>query len=175
MEMVRKAVTTLGGIFLAALAIAALMPKATRGVVAALVQVVNPPSNPANVVNAPANPFHGRCTTSETLSFTLCNISVPAGKRLVIQSASVLAATSPGVRVLDGVMIPVAAGSFYFANFGILFYGGDGFTDYSETTFDLHAYHDGGAQPLQCEIQYNQVPARSFVDCEVSGYLVDMP
>jgi len=46
MKIAHKAVTTLGGIFLAALLIAALAPKATHGVVAALVQVANTASNP---------------------------------------------------------------------------------------------------------------------------------
>jgi len=40
MKIMKKAVTTLGGIFLAALLIAALAPKATHAVVAALVQIV---------------------------------------------------------------------------------------------------------------------------------------
>jgi hypothetical protein len=40
MNVMRKAVSALGGIFLAALLIAALAPKATRGVAAALVQIV---------------------------------------------------------------------------------------------------------------------------------------
>jgi len=40
MNYMKKAVTTLGGIFLAALLIAAVAPKATHGLVAALVQIV---------------------------------------------------------------------------------------------------------------------------------------
>jgi hypothetical protein len=40
MNYIKKAVTTLGGVFLAALLIAALAPKATHGLVAALVQIV---------------------------------------------------------------------------------------------------------------------------------------
>ena len=40
MNVIRKAVSALGGIFLAALLVAALAPKATRGIAAALVQLV---------------------------------------------------------------------------------------------------------------------------------------
>ena len=58
MNIVRKALTTLGGILLAALLIAALAPKATRGVAAALVQVTNTSANPVPTVSADANfPF----------------------------------------------------------------------------------------------------------------------
>lgn len=56
MNVMRKAVSALGGIFLAALLIAALAPKATRGVAAALVQVMNTTANPVPTldVNEPA-------------------------------------------------------------------------------------------------------------------------
>jgi hypothetical protein len=50
MNYIKKAVTTLGGIFLAALLTAALAPKATHGLVAALVQVTNTSANPIPAV-----------------------------------------------------------------------------------------------------------------------------
>jgi hypothetical protein len=46
MNSLRKTATTLGGIFLAVLLIAVFAPKVTRGVAAALVQVVNTTANP---------------------------------------------------------------------------------------------------------------------------------
>ena len=49
--MVRKTLQTVGGIFLAALAIAALAPKAARGVAAALVQVTNPTTSPVPILD----------------------------------------------------------------------------------------------------------------------------
>jgi hypothetical protein len=58
MNLMRKTATTLGGIFLAVLLIAALAPKATRAVAAALVQVTNTTSNPVNVSDvAPLEAF----------------------------------------------------------------------------------------------------------------------
>jgi hypothetical protein len=51
MNLVRKTATTLGGIFFAVLLIAALAPKATRGIAAALVQVANAPTSPVPVGN----------------------------------------------------------------------------------------------------------------------------
>jgi len=46
MNHIRKAFATLGGIFLAALLIAAFVPKATHGLAAVLVQVTNSSANP---------------------------------------------------------------------------------------------------------------------------------
>jgi hypothetical protein len=60
MNFIRKVLTTLGGILLAALLIAALAPKATRGLAAAMVQIVNTPSNPVpyfDVNNPATEPF----------------------------------------------------------------------------------------------------------------------
>lgn len=51
MNIIRKAGATLGGIFLAVLLIAVFAPKATRGVVAALVQVTNTSANPVPTVS----------------------------------------------------------------------------------------------------------------------------
>jgi hypothetical protein len=53
MNYVKKALTTIGGIFLAALLITALAPKAAHGIVAALVQVSNPVNAPAITQSVP--------------------------------------------------------------------------------------------------------------------------
>ena len=55
MNVLRKAVTTLGGVFLAALLITALAPKAARGIAATLVQVTNTSANPVPTVSDDAN------------------------------------------------------------------------------------------------------------------------
>lgn len=93
MNFIRKAATTLGGIFLAALLIAALAPKATHGLVAALVQVTNTTSNPAVTLDADAStrlPYQSYQTVNtggggdEQLNASFPE--VPAGYRLVIQN-----------------------------------------------------------------------------------------
>lgn len=96
MNFLKKAVTTLGGIFLAALLIAALAPKATHGLVAALVQVANTTSSPVPVTDIKdQNPYQD----SEFITQSSANCpagarcivnfkTVPAGYRLVITSAS---------------------------------------------------------------------------------------
>jgi hypothetical protein len=100
MNIIRKAVTTLAGIFLAVLLIAALAPKATRGVVAALVQVTNTTANPVPTVAAEAlNSFdvNGHCEfiPSDFNAFLhndFCLIdpiyTVPSGKIAVVERVS---------------------------------------------------------------------------------------
>jgi hypothetical protein len=128
MNSIRKAVSAIGGIALAALLIAALVPKATHGLVAALVQVANTTANPAITSNmddpgriayqaqiigtTTANCFPGGC------AFTFA--PVPAGHRLVIQHVSmfILAnANSVPARVLVQAGIGVtAAAEFLVTN-----------------------------------------------------------
>jgi len=54
MNVARKALSALGGIFLAALLIATLAPKATHAVAAALVQVTNTTASPVLTIGANA-------------------------------------------------------------------------------------------------------------------------
>jgi len=93
MNFIKKAVTTLGGIFLAALLIAALAPKATHGLVAALVQVTNTTANPASTWDAdhatriPYQSYEAFAPVfagGQTLPVSFAQ--VPAGYRLVIQN-----------------------------------------------------------------------------------------
>jgi hypothetical protein len=109
MNTIRKALTTLGGIFLAALLIAALAPKATRGIATALVQVTNTSANPVPTVSADANfPYDALLCTNECSplpeSFSVPSTTttgVPV-KRLVIEDLNVICnAGSPGVVGLD--------------------------------------------------------------------------
>ncbi|MGB0035009.1 MAG: hypothetical protein WBP79_06000 [Candidatus Acidiferrales bacterium] len=68
MSLIRRTVSALGGILIAVLLIAALAPKATRGVVAALVQVTNTSANPVPTVSVNnLNPFGAYlCLETET-------------------------------------------------------------------------------------------------------------
>jgi hypothetical protein len=100
MTHVRKALSTLGGVFLAALLIAALAPRATRGIAAALVQVVNTSANPVPTreVGFGNEPFQTALCTSDgdqsgfcgplTSSFTVPTTTSDgaAVRRLVIES-----------------------------------------------------------------------------------------
>jgi hypothetical protein len=123
MNTIRKAVTTLGGIFLAVFLIAALAPKATRGVVAALVQVTNTNSNPVPVaVNTPVPFAANLCVqTAESIcqsntNYVLVPSTTPAGlpvKWLVIEQVSGLCTSDSPAPV---VMTPDITFGFPEAN-----------------------------------------------------------
>jgi hypothetical protein len=88
MNIIRKALTTLGGVSVAALLITAVAPKAARGVAAALVQVTNTSANPVPTVSADANfPYDAFLCTNES-----CGPAIP-------DSFSVPSTTTTGVPV----------------------------------------------------------------------------
>jgi hypothetical protein len=93
MNLVRKLLSTLGGIFLATLLIAALAPRAARGVAAALVNVINTPSNavPTSEALGTATVAQFQCVIS-SISGGGANsgpcFTVPAGKRAVVENVS---------------------------------------------------------------------------------------
>jgi hypothetical protein len=110
MKILSKAVSVLGGISLAALLIAALAPKVTRGVVASLVQVTNTSANPVPIgmathLGVPPSAFvHLDCSAPPLPNgVTVCQqvlkdgsmapFTVPAGKNLIVTDVE-LALTS---------------------------------------------------------------------------------
>jgi hypothetical protein len=111
MNLVRKAITSLGGIFLAALLITALAPKAAHGIAAALVQVANTSANPVPTVSADANfPFEallcGDCS-SRPGSFSVPSVTttgVPV-KRLVIEDVNAQCQFPPTPTPAPGLIV----------------------------------------------------------------------
>ena len=112
MNLGRKTATTLGGIFFAVLLIAALAPKATHAVAAALVQITNTAANPVpnrDVDNGPrqAVTLQALASTSvENIVFEEQNgngtaYTVPAGKRLVIEFISGSFTTPAGAHLAN--------------------------------------------------------------------------
>lgn len=114
MNIAKKVLSTLGGIFLAALLIAALAPKATHGLVAALVQVTNTTANPAVTLDAETStrlPYQSYQTyktgSGGFLAITLTYPEVPVGYRLVIQNVnSLFFSTLSGGETLSDI-VPV--------------------------------------------------------------------
>ncbi len=127
MNIVRKTATTLGGIFFAALLIAALAPKATRGIAAALVQVTNTSANPVPTVAAdsPANfPVGVQLCTSNTGECPNPSFIVPMTtstglpvKRLVIENVSGTCSLTPGITDFLLVLEVPNPGSFNLFSF----------------------------------------------------------
>jgi hypothetical protein len=127
MNLLRKTATTLGGIFLAVLLFAALAPKATRGIAAALVQVTNTASNAVPTEDGPGNfPFAatlcaGVGTNSPTCATSVSAFLVPlttstgaAVKRLVIEDVSAFCFNGQGDAVFPLIAVPLPADSVGF-------------------------------------------------------------
>ena len=117
MNLVRKTATTLGGIFFAVLLIAALAPKATRGIAAALVQVTNTATNAVPTEDGPGNfPFgvvecaeigNSNCGSSLPPFFVPATTSTGAAvKRLVIEDVSAACGALDG-SVVSSVVLDV--------------------------------------------------------------------
>jgi len=110
MNLMRKTVSALGGIFMAALLIGSLAPKTTRGIAAALVQVMNTSANPVPNQDVD-NP--GRATIESVFVGVFNNLgsenllgfssfTVPAGQRFVIDQVdgSCSGSIRPGAQLL---------------------------------------------------------------------------
>lgn len=112
MNIVKKSILTLGGIFLAAVLIAALAPKATHGIVAALVQVTNTTADPAVTLDADHAtriPYvstvagvgpSGACQATANCVFSYK--PVPAGYRLVVENVSAALQVASGSPLPSG-------------------------------------------------------------------------
>lgn len=116
MKTIRRAVSAFGGIFFAALLIAALAPKATRGIAAALVQVVgnvsvaNPTDangNPVAVVTKDVDsPIHSPFDIEASCAFAFLGpfnkcvaseiLTVPAGQVARIEYVSIFCEATGG-------------------------------------------------------------------------------
>jgi hypothetical protein len=116
MNIIRKAISTFAGISLAVLLFAALAPKATRGVAAALVQVTNTASNAVPTEDGPGNfPFgaslcaefeHAECEpgTPAIFAVPLTTSTGLAVKRLVIEDTGMSCDVDTGASSILGVI-----------------------------------------------------------------------
>ena len=175
MNIVRKALTGLGGICLAALVVAALAPKATHGIVAALVQVTNTTANPVPVTDVGSlQPFESNCAVSQgSATGSDCFISVPAGKRLVIQSVSMQLIMDRNVQPYTSGIIVTTGGNETPIYFNVPFGSIDffGHAEFNETK-EVHAYMDGGSSVF-CHSTNTALSEENDISCSVFGYLVN--
>ena len=174
MKKVRTVLLTFGGIFLAALLIAALAPRATRAVAAALVQVANTSANPVPVTDVgPLQPFTARCTnTVANVSFVDCSVAVPAGKRLVLQMVSLTALIDNSNTVVTASVQYFSQGNPEGLEFDLTRTG----TFVGLATFvraqPVTAYVDSGSN-VDCTIQEDLVGTNNTISCTLVGNLVN--
>lgn len=118
MITIRKAMSALGAVVLAALLLVALAPRAARGVAAALVQVVNTTANPVPDRDVDMPGRHavtlGFDDESDSGRANFTNLDqtpfvVPSGKRLVVESLN-------GVVELDNT---TTNGGYYIVSCGV--------------------------------------------------------
>lgn len=178
MKQVRTVLLTLGGIFLAALLIAALAPRATRAVAAALVQVTNTTSSPVPVLDvASKQPFISSCESIFAgLNFNGCSIAVPLGKTLVIQTVSAHASLDPGVRVTDLEVITRNGGASNSIWMNLSFGGnfGPGNGDQLQQSQQVVAYADPGTD-VTFVANNTANTTINQLKCTIYGYLVNTP
>ena len=129
MNILRKAVTTLGGVFLAALLITALAPRAVRGITATIVEVTNTSANPVPTVSADANfPYEALICVGEecplpspgAATFTVpttTTTGVPV-KRLVIEDVDATNCELMDGAVFVGLVQPPSADNNGLSGFG---------------------------------------------------------
>lgn len=178
MSMIRKALTALGGIFLAALLIAALAPKATRGIAAALVQVVNTAANPAitsNMDDPGRIPYQATVVGSSGSNCvaTGCSFNfapVPAGHRLVILHVSAFIQANP-----SSTPMRVAVGALPTFSSEFLVTVQDTLSGLNEIQFDqpVLVYLDAGQTPVVALDTNISTFFASGQIATLTGYLLD--
>jgi hypothetical protein len=196
MNIMRKALSALGGIFLAALLIAALAPKATRGIAAALVLVTNTSANPVPTVSAEAHnsfdanglcQFYGTDFSNGMNHNDFCLLdpiyTVPAGQIAVIEHASgrCIVDVGGGIREARVKIGPSGGLDNLATQFSFLVPGSpQGFLNPTVTNNNIVSFAQstktyvaaGGA--IDFEVFSTSVQSTLFDSCEldISGYLV---
>jgi hypothetical protein len=174
MILFKRSISVLGSVFLAALLLATVAPRAAHAVAAALVQVTNTTASPVPTSDvAPLQAYEGVCfgsTPGYSVTGLECEISTPAGKRLVVQSASMLVDTPTGVVPVNSSVGATQPGvvSFFLP---VVFRGAVNGGYVSNGTQSLQFYAEGA---VNCDTTF-EANADSNMVCSVAGYLVDAP
>jgi hypothetical protein len=189
MSLVRKAASALGGIFLAVLLIAALAPKATHGLVAALVQVANTAADPVPNKDVD-NP--GRATivqvscaaVSTTTSFgtIACfggntgsgGYSVPAGQRLVVQQLDGNCITPKGNTVTSAIALFEQSGLNTYPNMVLTSEGDQSGQTFYAFNEPVHYYADSGSG-FYFSASISDNTGNTSCNFNLTGYLMSYP
>lgn len=169
MNLVRRLVLPAGGIFLAALLIAALAPRAVHAVAAALVRDVD---NPAR------HPFTTACSgNGSNINFTLCQTpAIPTGEEVVIESVSIAGIGDPGNFVGAANINTTVAGVGQNYSLNPIFDSGLAQPAVSviQGIQPLRLYADPGTA-ISCELRTRGPNSFLQTTCAFSGYTVSLP
>ena len=179
MNLIRKALTTLGGILLVAILIAALAPKATRAVAAALVQITNTSANPVpnrDVDNGPRQAVSLVAQSNLELAVfqqaddVIEAYVVPPGKRLVVDFISGTIRTPAGAHISDAFLLGSTSTGQYADHLSPNLVTAGDFNIY-QVSQPIRAYYDAG-QEVKASVPLTS-GSFALVDFTLRGYLVD--
>jgi hypothetical protein len=178
MNHVRKMLSALGGIFLAALLVGALAPKATRAIAAALVQVVNTASNPVVTTDSlgTATLLQTSCAgfpeAGQAGNFTsgTC-FTVPPDKRAIVENLDGFCFTPTGAAITTFGLI-VNSGEETLHPLPLHFEGVSVFNSISyDFNLPVRIYADPG-QTFTTFLTTSDRSASSLCEVNISGRLV---
>ena len=178
MNYIRKVSSAFGGIFLAALLLAAFAPKATHGLVAALVEIANTPSNPV-----PTTDSLGTATTLSTLCIVAPNTpnagnytgdtcyTVPQGQRAVIEQLDGNCGTPNGTTI-NSASVNINGMAHWVA---LVFNGLDPFGNFEYNfSVPVHYYADPGTE-FSANLTTTDTSQHSVCFVNLTGRLVPKP
>ena len=167
MKAIRKALSALGGIFLAALLIAALAPKAVHALAAALIRDEDQPAR---------HPFTTSCELDPPSFSGICSFTVPAGSELVIEAISVDGSADTTNKLLSSFLQVFTAGSEEF--FTLKPIADNGSVEPIASDFQAlqtaRIYADAGST-VTFEAATPATNRRLTIFYRVSGYIVSLP
>jgi hypothetical protein len=166
-KAIQKAISTLGGIFLAALLIAALAPKTVHAVAAALIRDEDQPAR---------HPFTIDCEVDSPSFSGICSFTVPAGGELVIEEITVAGSAATTNKLLSSYLQVFTAGSEEFFTLNPI--ADNGSLEPIASSFlaeqNVRFYADPGST-VTFEASTPATNERLTVFYRVSGYIVSLP
>jgi hypothetical protein len=171
MRLLKQALVVLGTVVVIAIFAALVTPKTAHAIVATFVQVVNTPARTAVGLTANTTIFPvGLGNTDSFQDFSGNTYTVPAGQRLVVESASVQFFLPTGQIPLN-VFVGLGAGQDRFLVVPVFVGAVPGAVpgqDLYEASLNIKAYADPGVTPsLSCE---RGPTAGGFAECFATLY-----
>ena len=166
MNYVRKTMSALGGIFLAALLIAALAPKATRGVAAALVQIIpgsttHMGQNESQLVSLFCGVDSTPCVRIDLPGTSFPPFVVPSGFTLIVTDWEwTRGGVEPGALSANGLSSPTS-----------LLVGSDALADQLGVCY-AHEHYETGIKFGSGQTIIDQVASGGSGASHIQGYLV---